>query len=431
MQYELTQDPKLRPQLQAPLTHLLESALQSHQVALEIQNDDTDALFNTAQVMTSLAEAVLERRSPTAEDSSAPQLLREALKLFRRCLELQVSRYAEQQEGAQEGVPLPLTESNEAQSNATSAPGNAPPETAASSPSTRSEGEEWVSIVEPVTKDTLIDTSIAQLQTLTALCGQIVSDPLKDLEWIEKYAFDLLSGQLDDLTTGTTRQQEVTLARSNFICAIADISFRVGKLDLSSYMRELESAFGDHPELNDNPEWLCDKADALVALNASITDAAGKGAPLDQAALEQYAKLRWRCLSQALDSLNMASKLPTADNRARINIARGDVELLRLRLGELPWNYGQAIEHSSTLLKNAATYYRGAETLARNEELEMEAKQAVFRRACALFSMEGKGSWEDLGFSRQEAKGLAEDMLNEGLVHIDLVERFLPFLENE
>ena len=45
------------------------------------------------------------------------------------------------------------------------------------------EVEEWVTIVEPVTNETLIDTVLAQLECLTAYTSHLTSYPEKTLSW--------------------------------------------------------------------------------------------------------------------------------------------------------------------------------------------------------------------------------------------------------
>jgi hypothetical protein len=147
-------------QLHGSLGSALEETLASHRYALRLDQDNADTLFNTAQVLTSLAEEIC--KDDSRSDTAAVGLLVEALELLRRCLALQEFRYTESQEqaeafGASEetsgGVNV-FTEDTGGENEGSDA---------------ESETEQWASIIEPVTKDSLLDTNLAQLSTLTTL----------------------------------------------------------------------------------------------------------------------------------------------------------------------------------------------------------------------------------------------------------------------
>src|SRR5271156_5358027 len=67
----------------------------------------TDILSNTAQVLTSLVEAITEDRSGSASNEDGLRLLEEAIELFQRCLTLQEFDYAESQAQEEEAALNP------------------------------------------------------------------------------------------------------------------------------------------------------------------------------------------------------------------------------------------------------------------------------------------------------------------------------------
>ena len=93
-----------------------------------------------------------------------------------------------------------------------------------------SRAERWVSVIEPVMRNTLINTAMAQLETLTTLCGSLTFGP-GDLAWIEEYSWDLLRGKMFPYADGIDRQNEVALAlsRAKFYLSIGQGIVSMGK----------------------------------------------------------------------------------------------------------------------------------------------------------------------------------------------------------
>jgi hypothetical protein len=346
----------------------------------------TNVLSNTAQVLTSLVEALSEDRSGSISKDDGLKLLEEAIELFQRCLTLQEFHYAESQAQEETAAQTPqpsgieIQDSEAASSPATSsnvsAPSTMPPE-AGGSPTTQTTEERWATIVEPVTNDTLLDTVLAQLETLTLLCELITADEGRGLAWIEEYSTGLLTTKLPAYITGTDREEEAALTRANFIAALANANFRCQHMDASTYQQALDEAFGKL-DLGHDPEGLCDKAEALIAYSSAL------GTHLLDP--QSGASSRWTALTTALDALTAASKQPTAQNFAAIHLLRGDVELLRYQLSQPPVAFPSAAKSAAILLKNAGTYYRGAENYAiasktRHEEDVEERKEAVVKQA--------------------------------------------------
>ena len=253
--------------------------------------------------------------------------------------------------------------------------------TISSSASEASEDERWASVVEPISRNTLLDTAIAQMETLIVICNLIGPQRNTELSLLEELSRHLLDDKIPSYVENGNRQAEVLLVKANFASAFADSSFRSGHLDMLTYEQELSKAFGQDPSISTSPQGLCDRADALMTFLASVL------ASLDMASLQpdetnHWHETRWRHLTQALLDLTAASKLPQAQNLPRIHLRRGDCELLRYRLGDGPLPYGAAKKNSVTLLKNAQTYYRGAAGIAVtessiDEEQEARVKEAV------------------------------------------------------
>ncbi|KAH0139583.1 hypothetical protein KCU67_g15120, partial [Aureobasidium melanogenum] len=60
LEFELSQQPTLVAKLSIPLLGFLQQALTSHRYALQLNAESADVLFNTAQVMITIAEYVTE-----------------------------------------------------------------------------------------------------------------------------------------------------------------------------------------------------------------------------------------------------------------------------------------------------------------------------------------------------------------------------------
>lgn len=413
VQYEMTQHPKLATQLPASLVDILQIALQSHREALVLQQDNTDILFNTAQVLTSLAEAVTEGKRHSdgrqTHQHEAMEWLREALELLQRCLSLQELRLTESEEQMEEmkagsGAEEPTPSGDDAMQQEGQEGGAPEP----------AEQEQWAAVIEPITKSTLVDTAIAQLETLATLCGLLTFEHGSVVAWVEEYSSSLLKERIASYIEGTGRQHELLLARAKFICAMADVSYRSGRIDLETYKRELSDAFENGLDLSNDPDGLCSRAEALIAFNSSLSDAALLHQP---DTLAQSMALRWQALTSALDSLTAASKLPQTENLPKIHIARGDVEICRWQLGRPPWNYAASSGNAATLLKNAQTYYRGAVAIAKRDGATSEETDASAKEAVAL-AMAGDRSKIDplMAESKGRLVAVAEEMIEEGLV---------------
>jgi hypothetical protein len=364
---------------------------------------------NTAQVLTSLAEVITEgRRSSQNNRDDALRFLHEGLELFQRCLTVQELQFSGSQEMMQMGdEDAPGAENGDDSGD----------REMISNSSDAAEDEQWASVLEPVTKDTLVDTAIAQLQTLTIACGLLTSDPGGGLTWLEEYSDNLLRCKIATYVEGTNRQHELNLAMANFTCALADANYRTGPIDLETYERELKSTFGGDLDLSQDPQGLCDRADALITFTSTVLESISLTVAKSREELSFLSNLLWKQLTSASTSLTSASKLPSATNLAKINIARGDVELRRLCLGESPLEHAAAKRSAAILLKNAQTYYRGAAALARNDGFEDEEREATVKLAVSGTIAGDEG--DQSGLDARDRKAIlvvVEEMVEDGIV---------------
>ncbi|KAE8159905.1 hypothetical protein BDV40DRAFT_228403 [Aspergillus tamarii] len=358
VQYEVTQHPKLAAQLPAPLADILNITLQSHREALNLDQDNMR--YTEMQEQIKLMES--GNVGPHEE-------------------EMQEQTMQESTEDAGESKPS-------------------------------DQQERWAAVIEPVTKDTLVDTAVAQLETLTTLCNLLTFNPGVGLGWVEESSADLLQEKISAYVEGSSRHYEASLARAKFTCALNEVLYRSGRIDVETYQTEITHVFGPDLNLSADPEGLCSKADALTSFNTAVTDLPPSN---NHEVFTKSLMLRWQSLSVALDALTKASKLPDADNLPKIHVARGDIEMNRWRLGMPPWEYTMAQQNATVLLRNAQTYYRGAAALARRDGNADEERDGTCKEALAA-ALEGqKDKLQQLKATTfKELMVVAEDVVDDG-----------------
>lgn len=422
-------------QLKQPLLEVLQVALASHRHALQLGPENIDTLFNTAQVLRSIAEEVAGADDlPSAE---AVKLLEEAWELQSRCFEIQKVRYLESQEEeriANEQAAADLaapTQAAQAQAEPASSSGGG-----GGSEEQGEEEEQWVSVVEPVTKDTLIDTVVAQLETLTTLCSILTdapdSAPPSALSFAEKHSSDLLlqilpellnsRGGGDDNDNNAERMQEVALSKANFVSSLLSAGTRAGKLEPATYKKELDAVFSA-PELHPPPPGSADIVDvllahakALITLSSTYRD----NPAYDPAAT---ATLRWNSLTQASERLTAASKTSGIEQAdlAATHLLRGDCSMYLHNLQYPPVSHASAAERAAQLLKNAEVFYRNAQKLSPPDAGEEKAAAGVRSSVAGLLLEQGHGYSVEKVLSacprgQQWAVEQLEEMAAEGLL---------------
>lgn len=298
------------------------------------------------------------------------QFLQEALEFFQRCLSLQSYQ---------------LTQREELETSVMTNPSEQPISTFGPNQESQTdavEEEVWTSIEEPVTDDSLIDTLMAQLGTLTTIMS--VARPIVNLGWIEEYYCEMLQSRVELFSKSSERLGEIRLMKAKFWTALADAKFHHQNIGILAYEHELNISFDRNFDLQRNEQGLIDRADAEITFCNSILET-NRG--ISEPEVLQLSSIRWRHVTKALEDLTAASKLPQADNLARVHLRRGDCELMRYGLGKGPYPHELAAKSTPTLIGNAEIYYRGAAKLglitgAAEEEREASVKEAVVAKLC-------------------------------------------------
>jgi len=390
----------------------LQRALEAHRYALDLDQDNTDTLFNAAQVLTGIAE--LHARD--GADQEALQTLEQALELQTRCLALQELKL---EESLQQQATL------EAQADrdvaAQSLP-NLDGREAALSTAAHASEDQWFSIVEPVTNDTLIDTILAQLGTLTTLCSILsslsTSSLSSSLAWVEEFSTKLIKTKLPLLLQEATpdRVQEVALTRAVFISNLLEAGYLMGSIDVETYKRERDDAFkSEELGLDASFAALSANASSLISFSSAIKER-------EQPLIASYAPQSWTALSTAITNLAAASKIsePIPDEIAETHLLRGNCSLLQYQLGQPPVSYQMATKNAAQLLKNADVFYRNASKLFQDGQQKAISQ---FRASIAQSLQEGNDG-ATAGHAAGQQNGQAwvdnqlDDMAEEGLISL-------------
>lgn len=471
MEYSLSEDERILPQL-GSRTALLEETLKSHRHAISLNSTNTDILFNTAQVLTSLAEAALEDGTQEGARVPARALLEEAVDIFTGCLQKQQQEYehmqAEIAKAQASGEYQQAWEGDQLQATDTETQGDA------ESASVSSEGPgDWATVEEPVTPATILETCTAQLGALVTLLGLYTPE---DLPSIEKKAQDGLmtateiipalidiidaspESDLEDepeagptLSIGptpaveedsTTPKEDALLAAANFQASIAEAMHRSGKSTSAQYAQQVEQTFETlTKELqgtrSPNLAYIISRssyADALIDLASSIADSLQYTAssPTFVSDLE----IQWTALSQAQKMLTEISSAPlssmlSASRLADILLARGDTDLFRFRIAMTPGAKGAWANSKAVVVANAGVFYRGARGYAQNagsmqtrNTADAKAIVAEILKEVASGSNTRKDNWQ--GRSVDVAAVLGQ-MVEEGIVAGENAQGVLDF----
>ncbi|KAL9596951.1 MAG: hypothetical protein Q9219_005462 [cf. Caloplaca sp. 3 TL-2023] len=371
-------------------------------------------MSNTGQVLTSLAELLGEHLHQSS-GAAAPEplrLLHEALEFFQRCLSLQEYQFKQSEAGANVSPQEP-TGIDEQMGGVQGGDITEPSQSNTEPP----DEDTWAMVIEPTTLNTLLDTLLTQVETLTSACALLSDRDADDPIWIEHYFQKLLQEKISVAAQEMGRQQEVNLVQAKFRCALADACFRMANIELSTYERELTAAYENVTAIEKDPQALCDRADAEMALNASIWRCLGETGKTQPSDGTRINVIQWKHLTKALDDLTAAGKLPNARNLPRIHLRRGDCEMLRRRLGGDPANLELALKSEPTLLKNAEISYRGAARLAKVDTAIEEEEEALTKEAITA-SLSGDQSKLPLKTVpiRSKILEIIEDMVEEGLL---------------
>ena len=354
--------------------------------------------------MSSLAEATTTNTQPSNTNQPLP-LLEESLELFQRCLALQEYLFTESQSQA-----LAAMDTSDPDLEDGGASLSSEPTASSNAPMPMEQEEQWASIVEPVTHETLVDTIVAQLEVLTLVCG-LTNNDSRMLSFIEEYASPLLTLKLPtyakELSPEINTASSITAA--TFISAVSDANFQSQRTDASTYWETLQKTW-NLIDLTKTPEGLVSAAEALLSFNTAVARNSNIPPP-------SVLSTRWKALSPAQDYLLKASTLPDVDKLAKIYLLRGDVDILRFQLGTGEAPLEIAKKSQTVLVKNAEKFYRGAKKLAAADEVELVMEAGVKEGLAKAFGGdEGalRGVVKEVG--EKVARGLLVECWEEGLV---------------
>lgn len=352
----MTQDSRIASQLGLPID-LLKETLQSHRYALSLNEENADALFNTAQALASLAETLYESKGEEAKPEAIP-LLQEAVELFSSCLTRQ-----ELEHETQTQMQAARTDDEDTAMDSSTRT-DEPSLSMEESPSTSEPPDEYVTVIDPTTPSTLLETLLAQLSALTTLTDFSAPTSSSTLAMLSSLASPLIATKIpfylaqipstapdDDHPTppagptlsisasGTAALSrpkpppspqaaaaaEASLAVAAFDAAMAEAEYRSRLTDAQAYASRLADAF--EPLLQAAPapgtsraatplamsscqppasaELLCAYADRLVDLDGALADAAE---PAGEAS-----RLRALALTRAEELLMRAAAAPESE----------------------------------------------------------------------------------------------------------------------
>lgn len=472
LEYSLTEDDRILPHLGSRVA-LLEETLNSHRHAISLNSTNTDILFNTAQVLTSLAEAALEDGTQEAAKTPARSLLEEAVDIFTGCLQKQQQEYEQMQaeiaKAQASGEYQEAWEGERKQLAGTKGPENEEDDSSSEGPG------DWATVEEPVTPTTILETCTAQLGALITLLGLYTPE---DLPSIEKKAQDGLltateiipalieiidaspdSDSEDEPEAGptlsigqpaateddsTSPKEDAVLAAANFQASIAEAMYRSGRSTSAQYAQQVEQTFTaliKESQRTKNPGLAyvnvgSSYADALIDLASSIADSLQYTA--SSPSFGSDLEIQWTALSQAQKTLTELSSAPlssmlSASRLADIFLARGDTELFRFRIAITPGAKAAWANSKAVVVANAGVFYRGARSYAQNAgaaqtraTADAKAVVAEILKEVSSGSSAIKENWK--GRSADVATVLGQ-MVEEGIVAEENAQGLLDFTE--
>jgi hypothetical protein len=410
IQYSVTQFTLVRVQFPGTLVALLQQALSSHQQAQSLEPENNDVLFNTAQVLSSLVEAVNEDPAQ-ASGLDITTLLEQSIELLRTCLSRQEIQYTEHLK------QIASWEAEEGGVSLTASSEDVP--SRAGTPSSDADQEQWASVVEPVTAQTLMDTTCALLDTLALSCSLVALNDNKSLDTLYSIASDLFITTIPQYFSAVEplSQKDIYLSSAHFRSAHLEASYHAHMVTAEEFEQRLASIYNDTShapsDVTQSASYLTSYADALIAFNGAFVDTDGNP------------NTRWKSLTKALDLLTTATKAPDAENVPEIHVGRGDLELLRLVVCKTPGVSGSLSTDKvkATLMKNAQTYYQGAVTIAQASIMLSRAPVVAVAKVkkAVVEGMDG-GGVEPLRIlmkgemDKDVVVGVVKDMADEGLI---------------
>ncbi|KAI0018787.1 hypothetical protein F4780DRAFT_749457 [Xylariomycetidae sp. FL0641] len=402
LELEVATHPILKEKMGPPVIFLLRKALESHMYAIELDQDNADVRFNTAQTLTALAEEIAEDEQ--SSDAEALKFLQNAVQQLLRCFDMQETAFKQSKQELEEAMVDETqnnspseTDEKDSEKPATTSGDDQEDEDQGDDEEDKEDEDQWVSIVEQVTASTLLETVVAQLHTLATLCSLMSSacptpgqvPPMAvEPSWVEDRSQEILD-RVVPAVLGEISEEELAPMKSELnhakaVCLgmLLDLKFRLGTIDTQLYTKELENAFGQSKIDLSSEDALMDAARAFMAFHRALVDAGPPKSPegtTDNAAVQNYASLRWTALMRAQFRITAASKLPKLETEtvANTHLLRGDISLCLHGLAYPPTSHPQARETAQQLLKNADVYFRNATKLFGTLGREAAEERAV------------------------------------------------------
>ncbi|KAH7078292.1 hypothetical protein FB567DRAFT_132036 [Paraphoma chrysanthemicola] len=455
LEYSITEDDRIVSQL-GNRTALLEETLESHRFAISLNPTNTDIQFNAAQVLTSLAEVLLESSTQGTAKVSARALLEEAVAIFTRCLEVQQREYEQIQ--AEIAKAQASGEYQEAWEGGVSLD-NAQPDNTTDTESTSSEAPgDWATVEEPLTPETILETCTAQLGVLITLLGLYDPSELSNIEKKAQDGTDTATAKIPALITliethpspkpreepksgptlsigasaveeeTTTPKDDALLAIANFQATIAEVAYRTGRSTSTQYAQAIEQIFTKAASTTDTSDLAkaniqSSYADALIDLASALAD--GTQYTPSSPTFPTDVEIQWTALTQAQPLLTQLASAPyntllSASRLADIFMARGDTDLFRFRIALFDVAKPAWSKSKGVLVGNAGVFYRGARSYAERAgkgdlrgQADAKAVVAEVLKEVASGAQAKKEEWK--GRSADVVKAL-EQMVEEGIV---------------
>lgn len=398
---------------------------------------------------------------------SAKALLEESVDLFTKCLDSQEREYTQMQEDIKKAQAQADGEKDELELQH-----EQDQDVDVGSTSGDAEGrEEWATVEEPLTPESILETCTAQLGALSTLLG--LYTPL-DLASIEKKAQDGLdtannkipallnlisnspsldvpdepkSGPTLSIASSsapeeaeTSPTEDAILAAAAFQTSISEAMYRSGRTTSTAYAQAVETTFttltknsGPSPTLatiNIHSAY----ADALMDLASALADGTQYTPSFPTFATD--IDIQWTALTQAQTILTQLSSPPQSSflspsRLADVFLARGDVDLFRFRISLFETAKPTWVKSKTVLVTNAGVFYRGARSYAERAGAAglrdtADAKAVVAEILKDVTSGDGviKEHWK--GRSGHVGR-VVEQMVEEGVVGRENVEGVLKY----
>lgn len=385
---------------------LLQETLRSHRAAVSLDAENTDALFNTGQVLTSLAEELVEAGGFDSHQQ-AKDLLKEASDIFTKCLLSQQQEYEQIQREMSKAEAA--NDSSELMGELTLSEPTQPEVMDTSSAASDNAGE-WATIVEPLTPEVLLETCTALLGALSSLIVETHDYNFADIQSRLEQGNETVNNRIplfikymeanpspkraeEEPTTGPTlslsssptQQAETSpkvdalIAAANFRVSLLHAGYRIEPTKTLEYAQKIEQIFAplvsgadEAQSLDiDQINVLSAYADALFEFATAVSQVHAHQSFGDTSLPVENLETQWTALSQAQKILTKLSTSPvhkslSPSRLADVFSARGDVDLHRFHVASSSSAKPAWAKSRPALASNAGAFYRAARAYAQN-----------------------------------------------------------------